>query len=61
MSKDWKFSTSEINLAAQTKEAFKKSSVFQYIHSAKKKFSMKKTGSLTNVKVYNSRSKIVML
>ena len=42
MSKDWKFSTSEINLAAQTKEAFKKSSVFQYIHSAKKNLVWKK-------------------
>ena len=43
MSKLWKFSTSEMNLGAQTKEALKKSSVLRYIHSEQKNFSMKKT------------------
>ena len=57
----WKFSTIEMNFGAQTKETLKKSSAFKSFHSDKKKFSMKKTGSLTNMKVYNSRSKIVML
>ena len=55
------FSTNEINFGAETKETLKKSSAFKSFHSDKKKFSMKKTGSLTNMKVYNSRSKIVML
>ena len=36
MSKLRKFFTSEINLGAQTKEAWKQSSLFKYIQSDKK-------------------------
>ena len=42
MSKLRKFFTSEINLGAQTKEAWKQSSVFKYIQSDKKTLAWKK-------------------
>ena len=60
MSKLRIFSTNELNLGVQTKENSKQSSVFKYIYSDKK-LQYEKTGSLTNVKVYNSRSKIIVL
>ena len=56
-----KFSTNEMNLKAQAKETWKKSPLLKYVDSDKKRLCGKKTGSLTNVKVYNSRSEIVVV